>query len=59
MTSMITMRITALAEPAGQLREPRLLSEAAASLLAGQLELTAAGRHPLPGYEGEFGFARF
>lgn len=44
---------------AGQLREPRLLSEAAASLLAGQLELTAAGRHPLPGYEGEFGFAKF
>ncbi|GDY22567.1 hypothetical protein LBMAG56_39140 [Verrucomicrobiota bacterium] len=44
---------------ADQLREPRLLSEAAASLLAGQLELTEAGRHPLPGYEGEFGFAKF
>lgn len=44
---------------ADQLREPRLLSEAAARLLAGQLELTEAGRHPLPGYEGEFGFAKF
>jgi adenylate cyclase len=44
---------------ASQLHEPRLLSEIAASLLDTQLGVSAVGRHPLPGLEGEFGFVRF
>ncbi len=44
---------------AGQLREPRLLSEAAASLLDTHISVTPAGRHPLASFDGEFGFAKF
>ncbi len=44
---------------AGELREPRLLSEMAASLLDAQLGATDAGRHPVPSFEGDFGFAKF
>jgi adenylate cyclase len=44
---------------AGQLREPRFLSEVAASLLNPALGATEAGRHPVASFEGEFSFARF
>ena len=44
---------------AGELKEPRLLSEMAASLLHPALATTDAGRHPVPSFEGDFGFAKF
>ncbi|MSU35543.1 MAG: FHA domain-containing protein [Pedosphaera sp.] len=44
---------------ASKLQETRLLSEMAACLLDAQLASNAAGRHPLPGFEGEFGFVTF
>jgi pSer/pThr/pTyr-binding forkhead associated (FHA) protein len=44
---------------AGQLREPRLLTEMAASLLENHLATEDAGRHLVPSFEGEFGFRRF
>jgi adenylate cyclase len=44
---------------AAQLGEPRLLSETAAAPLAGHLATNDAGRHSLPGFEGEFGFLKF
>ncbi|MBI3880404.1 MAG: adenylate/guanylate cyclase domain-containing protein [Verrucomicrobia bacterium] len=44
---------------AGSLREPRLVSEMAASLLETQLPANDAGRHALPSFEGEFGFVKF
>lgn len=43
----------------GELKEPCVASEAAAAQLEGHLAFTAVGRHPVPDWEGEFGFARF
>jgi hypothetical protein len=44
---------------AGSLLQPRLMSEAAQSLLQGRLELAEVGAHPLPGFEGEYRFFAF
>ncbi|MGE3310088.1 MAG: FHA domain-containing protein [Limisphaerales bacterium] len=44
---------------AGQLGQPRLATEAAATLLGTHLRLTPAGSHPLPGYDGLHPFHTF
>src|SRR6266516_4354859 len=44
---------------ASKLRETRLLSETAWARLAALVEAKEAGRHRLPGFEGEFGFYAF
>ncbi len=44
---------------AGSLHEPRLVSEPAHLRLRSRISATEAGRHPLPGYEGDYPFWRF
>ena len=44
---------------AGSLKHSNMLSEAAHTRLADRLTGTPAGRHPLSGFEGEFGFLTF